>query len=235
MYTKRSAGAIMIQRLLRKYAVEQQQRLRTLSREAQKAVWARHLIRLIEGASAPRSLRSQSLREKVLELQAPSKEFEFCAAVRTEMLSPFGVGIELPPFARHLDALATEMQQGSPLKFVFCPTVLTTKPIFRCLEREVREDIFVWGPPGIAKTASVILYLHLNSYITRFYFEAQSDAAKLEELRELQRRQLLSNTVFKYFYWGLTKDDHKTKRLIQSLIVEQATELDEAARSALKN
>lgn len=151
------------------------------------------------------------------------------------MLSPFGVGIELPPFARHLSSLAKGMQQGSPHKFVFWPTCLTAKQVFGVMESEFRENIFLWGSPGIAKTTSIVLYLHLYNYITRFVFEAQSDATKMKELRELQRLQLLKTRTFKYFFWSMQESDSLKKKLIEELIIEQATELNEATRNALKN
>jgi hypothetical protein len=50
---------------------------RQLSLSAQKAVWATAIIRTIASAALPSSIVDPSLRDVILNLPDPSKEFEF--------------------------------------------------------------------------------------------------------------------------------------------------------------
>jgi hypothetical protein len=68
---------------------------RQLSLSAQKAVWATSIINTIASATLPNSLLDPTLSEVIFNLPNPSKEFEFNASAKNEVMELFKNGIYL--------------------------------------------------------------------------------------------------------------------------------------------
>jgi hypothetical protein len=66
-----------------------------LSVSAQKAAWATSIIETITKAKPPSTIRDPPLRDVILNLPDPSKEFHFARAEKNEVMKLFTEGIHL--------------------------------------------------------------------------------------------------------------------------------------------
>jgi hypothetical protein len=83
-----------------------------LSVSAQKAVWATSIIQTISKASLPKTIRDPTLRDVILNLPDPSKEFHFDKAEKNEVMKLFTEGILLAsPFLAQ-PRLQSALQKG---------------------------------------------------------------------------------------------------------------------------
>jgi hypothetical protein len=64
------------------------------------------------------------------------------------------------------------------LLFCFYPNVLVTQPVFKALLNKSNFRIMIYGPYGISKTSSIILYWYLSSAINDYLFEATDKERK---------------------------------------------------------
>lgn len=66
-----------------------------MSVDAQKAVWARTIIKTIETSKPSDDIFAPSLRDILTDLPDPSPEYHFDQAIKKEMLKFFGEGVNL--------------------------------------------------------------------------------------------------------------------------------------------